>query len=822
MRVYPKSADEKLGFDVLRDRLLAAMRSRLGEERLARIRPFRKLEPLRAELTRVAELQEVFRFDDPFPLHDVLDLRDVLRRAAPEDAYLDPEDLVATRLVLATLRLVQRYVETRRDQYPALAHTVSGITALPNLEKRIAEVVGEDGEVLDTASPELRRLRRAIQQVENKLQAALARALRDAIGQGYATEDQPTVRGGRMVIPVRAEAKRKVSGFVHDVSATGQTVYIEPAAVLDLNNEVRELEAEVRREIERILRQVTGALREHLDAMSTNGRVLAQLDLLQAKARLANELEAVVPQLNDEGRLHIKSGRNPVLQLRFQRVNAVKPDTDTPDRAVVPLELQLGHDFHTLVITGPNAGGKTVAMKTVGLLTLMLAYGLPIPVDPLSEMALMDRLIVDIGDEQSIDEDLSTFSSHVQNLKYMLQHATDRSLVLIDEAGTGTDPAEGGALAQAVLEDLTKRGTRTLVTTHHGTLKVFAYERDGVENGSMQFDQDTLSPTYRFQAGIPGSSYAFDIATRIGLQRVVLKRARALMGEQRASMEALIGSLEARTQQAEEAAAEAERLRREADQTRQAFEKRRLKLERERDEVRQKALAEAEQIVKGANARVERTIREIKEAQAAREATQVAREKLDRFKTEVKQRKKKTERRRQQQENRLRKVAPSEARPARPTPKAPGPIQVGDQVVLDNGATAGEVLEIDGKDAMVAFGSLRSRVKLRRLTKVGGKKAQQVQVKAVKAADGGVPAMHARTNIDLRGQRVDEALAEVQRFVDEGLSANLDRLEILHGKGTGALREAIWEYLATRRDVARYTEAPIDQGGAGITVVSLG
>lgn len=813
MKVYPASAEEKLGFDVLRERLAGYVRGRLGAERLERMRPSRNLEWLRGELSRVAELQEAFRFDDPVPLDYLLDLREVLRRAAPEDAFVNPEDLLAVQLAASTVRRVKQYFQQRKEKYPQLAQSVEWITPLKELEAHLARVVDEDGVIRDTASPELRRLRKLIVRRRNQLRDTLMRELRNAIGQGYATEEQPTIRNGRMVIPVRAEAKRKVKGFVQDTSATGQTVYMEPTSCLDLNNEVRELEGEERREVERILRAATVHLQNHLDDLKEHVRVLSQFDLLQAKATLANELNAVVPHLNEEARIEIKKGKNPVLLLHFKRLE----EEQAEKREVVPLNLMLGKDYHTLIITGPNAGGKTVAMKTVGLLTLMLSYGLPIPVDEASSMCLFDRLFVDIGDEQSIEEDLSTFSSHVTNLKRMLQHADAQTLILIDEAGTGTDPAEGGALAQAVLEQFTEAGARTIATTHHGTLKVFAHETEGIENGSMEFDQETLSPTYRFQAEVPGSSYAFEIAQRIGLHRKVLMRARDLVGEQKTALEDLITTFETRNQALATQLGEAESLVEQARKEKVDYEERISKVREERDALRQEALAEAEQIVRGANARVERTIREIKEAQAGKVATKEARAKLENFKEGVEKRREKVERR---QHNRKKSRVQRALKTTRQNP-ATGPLAIGDQVVVDGGSTAAEILELEGKEAVVALGSMRMRVKLHRLTKVGGPRKQKVMVRQMQQSQDTLPVMQARSQVDLRGQRVDEALADVTRFIDEAVAANLNKVEILHGKGTGALREAVHEYLATSPVVASFEAAPWNQGGAGVTYVTL-
>jgi DNA mismatch repair protein MutS2 len=817
METYPDSLDEKLGFDVVRDRLAARVESPLGQERLKAMRPARSMDWLRAELDRVEELQGAFRYGDSVPLSPMYDVRDALRRAAPEDAYVDPEDLMAIRRTLVTLRRLKKHFRTRREDYPRLADAVERATPLPEIEEHIASILDEDASIRDDASPELGRLRQQIRSKEEALRKTLDKALRRAVREGHATGEQATLRGGRMVIPVRASAKGKVEGFVHDRSASGQTVYIEPAACLELNNEVRELKSAEQAEIERILREVTTHIRAESDAIEVDLTVLAQFDLLRAKARLANRLDAVVPKLNEEGHIEIYEGRNPVLQLHFEELDTDAKtegrstgEDDIPPREVVPLDLELGDDFRTLVITGPNAGGKTVTMKTVGLFSLMLAYGLPLPVAPHSSVPLFDQIVADIGDEQSIEDDLSTFSSHVSNLRHMLDVAGENALVLIDEAGTGTDPDEGAALAQAVLEQLTAAGARTIATTHHGTLKTYAHETEAVENGSMEFDQETLRPTYRYQEGVPGSSYAFEIAQRMGLADDLLSRARDLAGTQKTAMENLITTFERRTQELEDELYEARKAREKAEADQQRYEEKVQKLEKERDEFRQQALEEAERIVEEANARIENTIREIKEAQAESEATKEAREQLEEYKEDL----------REQREE----AAPDSDEPApesgdgAPQTTPAGPIEEGDQVVVDDGSTAVEVQEIEDGEARLMMGSMHMRVSLDRLTKVGGPSPEPEE-----ETGGGheMTALEASPSIDVRGERVDDARWRVQSFLDDAVAADLDTVEILHGKGTGALRNALHEMLADRPDVADYRKAPIEEGGAGVTKVDL-
>lgn len=815
MHTYPDSIEEKLGFTLVRRRLGQLLKGPLGKERLDGMRPARSREWLEAELERVHEYQEALRYDRGVPLQHVHDVRNTLRKARPEDAYVSAEALHAVRQILVTGQRLARYFADRQADYPTLARSTRRIDPLDDLEAHLEAIIDDDGSIRDDASDALLRIRRQIRERQSALRSTLNRELRKAVGKGYATEDQPTLRAGRMVIPIRAEAKRKVDGFIHDTSATGQTVYIEPAACLQLNNEVSELKADERNEIERILRAATARVRQHIESIKTNLQVLGQFDLLQAKARMANEIEAHVPHLNDEGHVQLEEARNAALMLH--RLHADSPESDEP---IVPLSLELGRDFTTLVITGPNAGGKTVAMKTVGLCSLMTAYGLPIPAAPHSTVPLWSKIIVDIGDEQSIEDDLSTFSSHVANLRHMMRQATPNTLVLIDEAGTGTDPEAGGALAQALLERLTKTGVRTMATTHHGALKAYAYEAEGVENGSMVFDQDTLAPTYQYQQGVPGSSYAFEIAERMGLDTGLLDRARTLAGEQMAALEDLVKTFETRTQKLDKELREAEEAKRRAQSERERMQQKRTSIEKEREEYRQQALEEAERIVNEANARVERTIREIKEAEAEREATKEARERLEQYKKEVHNRSEEADDASEDAPRPQSKDAQSDA-PAASSDGAPQhePIQEGDQVVVDDGSTKVEVLELDGTEALVGSGPMHMRVPLHRLTRVGEGRSASEQTASYSTAP--MTALEASHRIDLRGERVEEALLEVQHFIDDAIAAQLNQVEILHGKGTGALREAIHDQLRERSDVAHFDIAPIEEGGAGVTHVTL-
>ena len=865
LRLHPADAEDRLGFTTLRARWLGHARTPYGAERLAERRPSADVETVRARLARAGEAAALVAAGAPLPIAEVPNVRRVLVRVAPRDARVDGEALDAVRRVLVVLRELRAALYRAREDAPTLWHEGKEIVVLSSLEERIESVVDETGAVRDDASPELRRLARELAAQGARQREALNAALKRAQSDGFATADgQPTLRGGRAVIPVRADAKRKVDGFVHDVSGSGQTVYIEPASVVGLGNALRELQADRAREVDRLLRGLSGQLRQHRRDLAIGLDVLGRIDASAAGGRLAAELDALVPEVGEGGPLRLVQARNPVLVLHLSEeggrrgeegdiedegrgteddVSATPPEPATgevlpapetptpspqsrersePPRSVVPLSLAMGEPgaddeaggARVVVVTGPNAGGKSVAMKTVGLACLMAAYGLPVAAAPGTRVPVLRRLFVDLGDQQSIADDLSTFTSHLGNLGEMLGAADDRTLCLIDEAGTGTDPAEGGALAEAVLRRLGQAGALVVATTHHGSLKAFAHDTPGVANASMQFDRATLAPTYRFQAGVPGSSYAFEIAERVGLDAGLVGEARAAAGDDKVRLEELIAEFETHARDAERRAAEAELRLTEANTLRDDYEGRLARLRADADRRRAEALAAADQILADANATVERTVREIKEAQAETEATREARRALEDAKERV-------TRRQRNVEKRQKKRAPRRtAKP--PAPVAAGPIEPGDQVRIDGGETVGEVLELTDREAVVALGALTSRVKRSRLTKVGGARPQRVEVRAPRGAGPqDLPVVSLERRLDLRGERVEAALSAVQRFVDEGLAAGLGQLEILHGKGTGALRQAIHQQLAGRRDVAGFEVAPYDQGGDGVTIVRL-
>lgn len=800
MSIYPPDSAPKLGLDIVVNRLKDHLS---GEQSLAFIETSLELGSLaevRIELEAVSELQRCLRFDDPFHFSDFPDVRGALRRVLPQGTALEPMELRTIARVLELAYRTEEYFSAKSGKYPLTSALVDGMTPQDSPATTIMSAIDESGLILDSASPQLRDIRRQLISSRARVREAAVSALARASSLGYAADDQPTIRAGRIVIPVRVEAKKQVSGFIHDVSATGQTVFIEPAAALEGNNRVRELEIEEKQELFAIRVRMSDSIRHILPVLNDLNDRLVKLDVQMAKARLGNELDALVPEVGSGGVISFVEGRNPALMLVFQR--------DDASREVVPFSMELGRENVLLVISGPNAGGKSVTMKSIGLMATMISMGMPIPVGEKSRFDLFSNVLVDIGDEQSISDDLSTFTSHLNTLRYFLENADQNSLVLIDEAGTGTDPEAGGALAQAILEQFIAKEVRTIVTTHYGPLKIFAHHCERALNGSMLFDQEELKPTFEFMAGTPGSSYATEIATRVGLAENVITRAQQLLHGSKASPEMLIADLMRRNNALADSLKDTELIRSELTAQRDAIDRKIDIMQEERQAIREGALEKADEILRDANKAVEQTIREIKESGADRMKTLEARKNLERTRQKLD-----AESRRAVQKKIARKKKKDD--PA----NAKEPIALGDRVRMDDGQAVGDVIELDSTRALVAFGSMQLRTTLKRLVRIGGKSKQKVSVKQSYSTDGGLHVHPVKLRLDIRGKRADEALSEIVPFLDRANAAGLERVEILHGKGTGALRQVLQEYLDTLDGIARYDEAPIEEGGAGVTLV---
>jgi len=800
MHLFPERITDKIGFDSIRYAAVERARSDMASEQLSNMMPFSDKKVVERGLSQTKEMMDLLQNDAAFPLNNLHDVREFLKKSRAEGSILPLQAFMEIWEVSATARRIKSYIEQREEHYPTLKKVSVGIIPLKELEELFKDKLSENGELRSDASRELRSIRKRLNNKRSDLRNTINRLMSKLSKQGMASDEGPTIRNGRMVIPVQAEYKRKVQGFVHDVSSSGQTVYLEPVEALNINNEIRQLESEEQREIERILRELTTTVRKNRGALRQNLEVLTTIDIIAAKAQLSIELDGFVPVISDTSHLYIKEAYNPLLLLKNIGVSKEKQEK------VVPLDMELSEDEQCLVITGPNAGGKSVALKTIGLCSMMIQSGFAIPARDASEIPIFDSIFVDMGDDQSIENDLSTFSSRLEWMKHTLENAGEHSLILIDEAAAGTDPEEGGALFQALIEILMERKAKALVTTHHGSLKVFAHEHKHAVNGSMEFDQSTLSPTYRFKKGVPGSSYAFEIAERMKLQDFFLVRARSLLGEAKSDMETLISELETKTQEADELKRKYDELKANTEKERHRYEEKRSAIEKEKGKIREKALNEAKSIMDSANKKIEEAVERIVEkGEKDSETIKQAREEVEEFRKQVDTELEDLE------EDKAQRFQDSKEKPA-----------VGDLVRLKDAKTTGELKEINGDQAIVSAGGLRLKTKYKKLVKVTDKSNRKKKKQKVRVHfEDGSRHKVVKPQLSIRGMRGPEAMKEVQNYLDNAIASGLNEVQIVHGKGEGILKKLVHEYLDERKEVKSYELAPIEQGGAGCTVVKF-
>ena len=768
--LYPNTLETKLGFDTVRERLKEACISPLGQDYVEKIRFTDNVQLIDKLLRQTTEFKQIVQYEPDFPNSNYLDVRSQLSRARVEGLALTEAEFFDLKLVLRTVQDCLRFLTKREDNnFPFLRELAGPIGIDKKIPDGLERVIDDRGNVRDSASPELASIRRRIISEQANLRKRLDSMLRQARQNGWIPDDLSlTVRGGRLVIPIAAEHKRKIKGFIHDESQTGQTVFIEPAEVFDANNEVRELEYEERREIYRILLALTDQIRPHLEELKKAVNFLAQIDFIRAKAKLAIQLNAVMPKLQERPLIDWTDARHPLLYLSFTRQG----------KTVIPLSVRLDQKDRILIISGPNAGGKSVALKTLGLVQYMLQCGLLVPMNEYSEMGVFQNLFIDIGDEQSLENDLSTYSSHLTAMKQFLIGANKRTLFLIDEFGTGTEPGLGGAIAESILEDLNKSGAYGVVNTHYTNLKVMADKTAGLINGAMRFDGEHLEPLYQLEIGRPGSSFAFEIAQKIGLPKGVIERAKEKLGSQQVSFEKLLKELDIEKRVFSEKNLEISINQRKVAQQLAEYTALKTRLDNEQKQLINDAKQKAKTLVQEANQRIESTIREIKENKAEREPTKLVRQELERF------------------EQLELKPEPIVAE----TPKHAeeefendgGAITVGSYVRIAGQSTIGEVLSLRGKDVEIRIGDLKSNVKLNRLEKVSKKTFKAAtDVRDDRPRSQGIDMnekmQNFSFNLDIRGKRGEEAIGEVDRFFDDALMLGYPELRIVHGKGDGIL-----------------------------------
>ena len=832
--IYPQNFEQKIGFDQIRQLVKGKCLSTLGMERVDEMAFSDDYREIDRRLEQVMEFISILQGEDDFPSQYFFDVRPSLKRIRVEGLYMDESELFDLRRSLETIRDVVRFLRQTDDEedeeahspYPALYELAGEVMVFPILIARINDILDKFGKVKDNASPELLRIRRELAATTGSISRSLNSILRTAQAEGYVEKDvTPTMRDGRLVIPVAPGMKRKIRGIVHDESATGKTVFIEPAEVVEANNRIRELEGEERREIIRILTDFSSVVRPHVPALLQSYEFLAEVDFIRAKALWGMETGSGKPSLEERQVVDWFDAVHPLLQISLAKHG----------KKVVPLDIELTREQRILLISGPNAGGKSVCLKKVGLLQYMLQCGMPVSMNERSHAGVFRHIFIDIGDEQSIEDDLSTYSSHLTNMKNMMKYCDGQSLILIDEFGGGTEPQIGGAIAEAVLKRFNQKGTFGVITTHYQNLKHFAEDHEGVVNGAMLYDRHEMRALFQLQIGNPGSSFAVEIARKIGLPEDVIADASEIVGSEYIQSDKYLQDIVRDKRYWETKRQNIRRREKQMEETIARYERELEELDRSRKEILKKAKEDAGRLLEESNARIENTIRTIKEAQAEKERTREVRQDLADFRRQVEEADKaameekiarKMDRLREKQERRKeRKERQGNEPSVQPVVKIK-PIGAGDYVRIKGQTSVGQVMELNGKNAVVMFGLMKTNVKADRLERADAPKQTNTMAKATFVSSETQDRMYEKKlnfkqDIDVRGMRGDEAVQAVTYFIDDAILVGVSRVRILHGTGSGILRTLIRQYLATVPGVADFKDEHVQFGGAGITVVDL-
>ena len=820
--IYPKHFEEKTGFDKVRLFVASNCLSPLGKDRVDAMAFSNDFPTIHTWLSQTAEFVRILQGDEEFPANNFFDVRYSLRRIRPEGTWLDEKEIFDLKRSLITIADILRFLHPQGSdelKYPALAELAGDTMVFPLLVRRIDTLIDKFGKMKDSASDRLLQIRREMTATMSSISRNLQSILRTAQAEGVVDKDvAPTMRDGRLMIPVAPAFKRKIKGIVHDESASGKTVFIEPEVVVEANNRIRELEAEERREIVRILTEFTSEVRPLIGDILHSYEFLAEIDFIRAKALFAQQIHGVMPVVEDRQGLDWSRAIHPLLFLSLQKQG----------KEVVPLDIELrADDRRILLISGPNAGGKSVCLKTVGLLQYMLQCGLLPSMDESSRMGIFDSIFIDIGDEQSIENDLSTYSSHLTHMKFFLRNGSPRTMLLIDEFGSGTEPHIGGALAEALLKRFNENGCFGIITTHYQNLKHFAEDTPGIVNGAMLYDRHLMMPLFRLAIGHPGSSFAIEIARKIGLPEAVIADASAKVGEDYINMDKYLQDIVRDKRYWETKRQNIRQREKRLEDITSRYEKDLADIHAQRKEILAKAKEDADRLLREANARIENTIREIREAQADKEQTKLARRSLEDFKSSVHDKPDDNDAIARKMQQLRDRAARKQQKAALPKPRPEDePLKPGDAVRLKGQTSAGEVIEVAGNQATVAFGMIKSTVKLDRLERVSRNQLKREAQKATFLSEQTTDEMHEKRlnfkqEIDIRGMRGDEALQTVTYFIDDAIQVGAQRVRILHGTGTGILRQLVRQYLATVPGVRNFHDEHVQLGGAGITVVEL-
>ena len=842
--IYPEGFEHKIGFTEVRCLLRERCLSTLGKEMTDKLRFSSDAAEVNEWLAQVREFRRLLAEADDFPMQYFFDVRAAVARIRLEGTHLEESELFDLRRSLETIASIVAYLNRGEEgsdgtvayPYPALHRMADGVAVFPQLIQRIDQILDRFGHIKDSASAELQRIRSELAKTEGGISKTLYSILRSAQSEGLVERDvTPTMRDGRLVIPVMPGLKRRIKGIVHDESATGKTVYIEPTEVVEANNRVRELEGEERREVVRILSEFANLLRPHVPQVLDSYRFLALIDLLRAKSSLAESTGAFEPVAETYPHIDWIQAKHPLLQFALERQG----------KSVVPLDITLTGDKRILIISGPNAGGKSVCLKTVGLLQYMLQCGLSVPIGSRSKTGVFDNIMIDIGDEQSIEDDLSTYSSHLTNMKNMIRRSDGRTLLLIDEFGGGTEPQIGGAIAEAVLKQFCRKKAYGVITTHYQNLKHFAEDREGVVNGAMLYDRHEMRALFQLAIGRPGSSFAIEIARKTGLPEEVIKDASEIVGSDYIQSDKYLQDIVRDKRYWEGKRQTIHQQEKTLEQRIAKYEADIKELEQSRKAIISRAKEQAEELLGQSNRQIELTIRQIKESQAEKESTKRAREELRAFKSEVahidekandelierkmrqlQERKERKEKRKKDKAEGRANKATAASTTAERKPSAPEALAAGDTVRIKGLTTVGSIESIDGKMATVIFGDMRTKMRTERLERASKPKKEETKTfvstvgkQTRETIDNRKLNFH--QDLDVRGMRGDEAINAVTYFIDDAILVGMPRVRILHGTGTGILRQLIRQYLATVPNVTSYKDEHVQFGGAGITVVDL-
>lgn len=841
--IYPSNFENKIQFSEIRSLLKGYCLCQLGKDKVDEMAFSGDVAVINTMLRQTREFRRLQEESDDFPLQFFFDMRESVKRIRLEGTHLEENEIFDLRRSLETIAAIVRFLDRGSDEgvydYPTLHELTDGVLTFPEILRRIDQILDKYGKVKDSASPALADIRMQLHKAEGSVSRTLYSILRAAQSEGLVDKDvTPTVRDGRLVVPIAPGLKRKIKGIVHDESSTGKTVFVEPTEVVEANNRIRELEAEERREVVRILVDFTKLVRPYVNEIIYAYLLLAEIDFIRARAEFAVLVGGIEPEVQAAPVIDWISSRHPLLWLALKK----------QDKPVVPLDITLTRDRHILIISGPNAGGKSVCLKTVGLLQYMLQCGLSVPMSERSTVGVFKNLMIDIGDEQSIENDLSTYSSHLLNMKNMMRQANDGTLLLIDEFGTGTEPQIGGAMAEAVLNQFVKKQAWGVITTHYQNLKHYADSHDGIANGAMLYDRHEMRPLFRLAIGQPGSSFAIEIARKTGIPEEVIKEASEMVGSDYIQSDKYLQDIVRDKRYWENKRQNVHQREKELERTVARYEKEIADLEQSRKDILRKAKEQAEELLKESNKKIENAIREIRESQAEKEETKRIREELNEFKVgvseidakanddliakkirQIQERKERHKKHKDEKAERERQAAAKLREAASKAAKKEGRnLEVGDSVKIRGLSTVGKIESMDGKNATVIFGGMRTKMPASRLEYVDMAEAKKEDVAPVfnvsretrETIDNRKLNFH--QDLDVRGMRGDEALNAVMYFIDDACLVGMSRVRILHGKGNGILRQLIRQYLATVPSVTSFRDEHVQFGGAGITVVDIG